>query len=246
MPVPFHSLQSNLLERASPIMLPGTMSVCFFLGGLITYLTMECFAELVTSESVPRHPSFVGYAEKKLPDATHVCFEPGPDAWEQLEQAGPFDALGGYSLGSQLLLKNPARASELSEKVGLLAPIFAFADEAGLGGRISRTQVRYLSRWLLREREAALTDFYLRAGLDVAASLSSGISSATLDWGLSRLQTGKVLPPAPSHWKLYCGTADALLDGERLAHLDTTVNLVAGATHHPEMLLRAWARDIGK
>ena len=35
MPVPFHSLQSNLLERAAPIMLPGTMSVCFFLGGLI-------------------------------------------------------------------------------------------------------------------------------------------------------------------------------------------------------------------
>ena len=35
MPVPFHSLQSNLLERASPIMLPGTMSVCFFLGGLV-------------------------------------------------------------------------------------------------------------------------------------------------------------------------------------------------------------------
>ena len=35
MPVPFHSLQSNLLERASPIMLPSTMSVCLFLGGLI-------------------------------------------------------------------------------------------------------------------------------------------------------------------------------------------------------------------
>lgn len=35
MPVPFHSLQSNLLERASPNMLPGTMSVCLFLGGLI-------------------------------------------------------------------------------------------------------------------------------------------------------------------------------------------------------------------
>jgi AAT family amino acid transporter len=36
----------------------------FFLGGIITYLTMECFAELVTSDSEPKHPSFIGYAKK--------------------------------------------------------------------------------------------------------------------------------------------------------------------------------------
>lgn len=41
----------------------------FFLGGLITYFVMECFAELVTSESSPRHPSFVGYAEKFISPA---------------------------------------------------------------------------------------------------------------------------------------------------------------------------------
>ena len=44
----------------------------FFLGGLITYLTMECFAELVSSESIPKHPSFVGYAQKFI-SSTWAC-----------------------------------------------------------------------------------------------------------------------------------------------------------------------------
>lgn len=35
MPVPSHSLRSSLPERVSQIMLPGTMLVCFLLGGLI-------------------------------------------------------------------------------------------------------------------------------------------------------------------------------------------------------------------
>ena len=35
MPVPSHCLRSSLLERASPIMLPVHMPLCFLLGGLI-------------------------------------------------------------------------------------------------------------------------------------------------------------------------------------------------------------------
>lgn len=189
---------------------------------------------------------FAQYAEIIFSKAVHVYVEPGPEAWEKLEKAGPVDALGGYSLGAQLLLENPTRASGLSAKIGLFAPIFAFAQEAGLGGKIPRTQVRYLSRWLRREREAALADFYSRTGLDVSASSSNEISPATLEWGLSRLETSEVKPPAPGHWKLYCGTADALLDSARLAQIDPVVNLVPGATHHPEMLLRAWAEELGK
>ena len=46
MPVPSYSLQSNLLERASPIMLPGTMSVCFFLGGLIMGVASPVLAQV--------------------------------------------------------------------------------------------------------------------------------------------------------------------------------------------------------
>lgn len=44
----------------------------FILGGFITYLTMECLAELAASEGAPRHPSFVSYAEKLL-SPTWAC-----------------------------------------------------------------------------------------------------------------------------------------------------------------------------
>jgi len=189
---------------------------------------------------------FANYVAAIFPEATHVFIEPGPESGERLEKAGPFDALTGYSLGAQLMLENPERVSRLSTKIGLLAPIFAFAQEMNLGGKIPHTQVKYLSRWLRRDRAAALTDFYQRAGLGIPTALSSDISLETLEWGLHRLEIGAVLPPAPSGWKLLCGAADALLDGEQLARLDPAVRLVSGATHHPEILLHAWAKELQK
>lgn len=41
----------------------------YLLGGIITYLTMECLAELVLSEVVPRHHSFVSYAKEFISPA---------------------------------------------------------------------------------------------------------------------------------------------------------------------------------
>ena len=187
---------------------------------------------------------FAHYAKGHFPEDAHVFIEPGPDTWDQLEKESPFDALGGYSLGAQLLLENPARASRLTAKIGLFAPIFGFAHEAGLGGKVSRTQIRYLSRWLRRDRGAALADFYQRAGLDVPVALSAEIALATLEWGLCRLEIGEVKPPAPGNWKLYCGTADPLLDSERLAALNRAVVMIPGATHHPEMLLQTWTQEV--
>ena len=188
-------------------------------------------------------PWFARYAEATFPGAEHYFAEPGPDVWERLEGAGACDALGGYSLGAQLLLENQARAARVAPRVGLLAPIFAFAQEAGLGGKIARAQIKFLARWLRRERAAALADFYLRAGLDVPADWSGALPGATLEWGLSRLENGAGQPPAPRDWKLFCGTDDALLDGAQLAALDPALQLVAGATHHPEKLMHAWARE---
>ncbi|HEY4246213.1 MAG TPA: hypothetical protein VGM64_05115 [Lacunisphaera sp.] len=189
---------------------------------------------------------FAHYAESLFPKDTHVFIEPGPDTWDQLEQESPFDALGGYSLGAQLLLENPARASRLAAKIGLFAPIFAFVDEAGLGGKVSRTQVRYLSKWLRRDRQAALADFYQRTRMDIPVAWSGEIPLTRLDWGLSHLESGAAKPPAPDGWKLYCGTADPLLNGECLATLDPAVILVPEGTHHPEMLLQAWIPELQK
>src|SRR6185312_15972841 len=140
-------------------------------------------------------------AEEAFPGARHTCFAAAPGAAERLA-AGGFDRYAGYSLGTLLLLQ----AAELfrGRPVTLLAPILAFPREEQLGGRISRTQVRQLERWLRREPLAALADFYERAALQVPAGHPPG-SPGDLLWGLERLEHDRVEPPLPAGWSGWCG-----------------------------------------
>ncbi len=117
-------------------------------------------------------PWFATLAHAAFPEAQHHFFVPSPSVIDTVEAAGPFDVIYGYSLGSLLLLLNAARVSQLG-RVDLLAPIFAFPREDALGGRVSRTQVRQLARWLPRDPAAALTDFYHRAGLGIECRAGS-------------------------------------------------------------------------
>jgi malonyl-CoA O-methyltransferase len=186
---------------------------------------------------------FAPLARQALPEAEHLFVAAEPDALAQLEKAGPFDWVAGYSLGSLLLLYETARADRLG-RVALLAPIFAFPREAGLGGRVARGQVKQLSRWLRRDRPAALEDFYARAGLDVSPTDSFVAATDSLCWGLERLENDRAEPPLPASWRAWCGASDPLLDAARLRELAPSVRIVAGATHHPAGLLRAWANEV--
>lgn len=56
MPVPSYSLQSGLLERASPILLPGTMLVCFLLGGLLLGASSPVLAQGSGRGASPSEP----------------------------------------------------------------------------------------------------------------------------------------------------------------------------------------------
>jgi len=182
-------------------------------------------------------------ARQVWPDAEHVFVAAEPDALAQLEKAGPFDWVAGYSLGSLLLLGEAARASRLG-RVALLAPIFAFPREAELGGRVARVQVKQLSRWLRRDARAALADFYARAGLDVPPEYAPAAATDALLWGLERLENDRAEPPLPANWRAWCGADDALLDATRLCALAPSVQIVAEATHHPAALLRAFAYEV--
>jgi malonyl-CoA O-methyltransferase len=186
---------------------------------------------------------FAPLARQALPDAEHVFVAAEPDALAQLEKAGPFDWVAGYSLGSLLLLRETAHADRLGH-VALLAPIFAFPSEEALGGRVAQTQVRQLSRWLRRDAPAALADFYARAGLDVPPEPTPTIAMDILLWGLERLENDRAEPRLPAHWRAWCGVNDALLDATRLCALAPSVQVVAGATHHPAALLRAFAHEV--
>ena len=184
---------------------------------------------------------FAPLVETVFPEDDHVYLDAASDTWDRLEGSGRFDCLAGYSLGSQLLLENPQCAARLTPRVVLLAPIFAFPREAGLGGKIARAQILYLAKWLRRDPSAALADFSVRAGLGLPSQSVNSADLARLDWGLKRLETGVVNPPAPRTWELYCGNGDNLLQLETLMKLDPAVRAVKGATHHPRELLNAWA-----
>ncbi len=180
---------------------------------------------------------FAGLARAAVPEAEHLFFPAAPGALDRLAAAGPLDWTVGYSLGSLLLLKEAPRLA--GRRVALLAPIFGFAREEGLGGKIARAQVLRLSRWLRHEPFAAVADFYERAILDIPPGHDAG-KPDELQWGLERLAADRVDPPLPAGWQAWCGAHDPLLDAQRLHALDPAVRIVADGNHHPRSLMRSW------
>jgi len=183
---------------------------------------------------------FERLARTAFPFAVHTFAAAAPGGLDGLARAGPFDWVAGYSLGTLVLLGEAERVARLG-RVALLAPIFGFPSEANKGGRISRTQVRQLSRQVRRDPLAALADFYRRAGLDVSGEDASAVSAADLLWGLERLEGDGVSPPLPKGWLAWCGGDDPLLDAGRLQAIEPRVTIVVGGTHHPLALLREFS-----
>jgi len=182
-------------------------------------------------------------AQSAFPDAEHHFFAAEPNWLEHLRAGGPWDAVAGYSLGSLLLLQEAEAVGQLTPRVVLLAPVLAFAQEEALGGKVPRTQVRYLARWVRRDQVAALADFYARAGLPGSVAAGPLVAAEGLQWGLDKLAQDRFDAPWPQGWTGYVGDADALLDAAVLVRLQPAVKTVAGASHHPQALMHAWARD---
>lgn len=186
---------------------------------------------------------FAPWARGAFPHAEHGFFEPGPNWLAHVGASGPWDAIAGYSLGSLLVSREAAAVGRLAPRVALLAPVLAFASEEGLGGRFSRAQVKFLARRLRSDRKAALIDFYRGAGLSGCDADALTASDGLLQWGLERLADDRAELPLPKGWRVFAGEADVLLDAETLARVEPAVVRVAGAMHHPDALMRAWAAD---
>ena len=187
---------------------------------------------------------FGSLARAAFPGAEHVLVPAVPGSLDILGKAGPGDWVAGYSLGSLLLLREPGRAKGLG-RVALLAPVFAFPGESGLGGRVFLAQLRLLARQVGRDIDGPVADFYGRSGLDIPAGERTTFSRDDLLWGLGCLEREVVRPPMPEGWKAWCGSDDRLLDAARIHELDPSVGIVAGAGHHPAGLLAAFAREAG-
>jgi hypothetical protein len=149
----------------------------------------------------------------------------------------------------------------------LFAPFVAFPSEAGLGGKCSATQVKFLRRWLQREPLAALADFCKRAEIPepLARSTSSlsqrervGVrenapNNPPLPYALPDLLEGldrlsEDAPPAlrdfaahglPRNWQAVVGDHDPLLDGAAVCRSLPGCVLLRGVGHAIADLLAA-------
>lgn len=180
-------------------------------------------------------------ATRVFPGADHVVVPAAPDWRERLDAAGRADALGAYSLGTFLALREREWVASRYARVGLLAPIWAFAAESGRGGRVARAQVRALRRNIKSNTGETLAGFYRDAGLSAVAGGVEPIE--TLDWGLAYLERECAAPGFPTEWWAGVGENDALLDSTALSETEPRVNVIEAADHSLEPLMRAWARE---
>ncbi|MDA0578252.1 MAG: methyltransferase domain-containing protein [Verrucomicrobia bacterium] len=182
-------------------------------------------------------------AQLAWPADEHVAVTPS-DAQQALSTMA-FDALGGYSLGALWLLQH-AQQVPAETPVVLLAPIFSFTAEAGLGGRIPRKQLRAQRRRLRQDGPDAIVDFLTRIGVapDHFPTLAADLTPARLselDTELRWLEEWQSTPPPPPAWSGCVGDEDPLLDNAVLLAHWPTLRVVAGAGHAPEKLLQALA-----
>lgn len=142
--------------------------------------------------------------------------------------------LGGWSLGARLLLDALAAGRiPAGRRLILVCPFLAFPAEAGQGGRVSATQVKFLRRWLSKDPAAALADFRRRAGIRENDAESPPYSMEELEDGLRVLETPVAVPPPAltGDKTLFAGADDPLLDSGKLASLLPGLRVVAGTGH---------------
>lgn len=143
--------------------------------------------------------------------------------------------VAGYSLGAQLLLDAAARGEFSCADVTLYAPFLAFPREAGRGGRVAATQVKFLRRWLKKDAPDAIADFYARAELSFPPPKTLPYRIEDLDTGLEFLASADIaaLPASAENWKIVLGENDALIDAARVAETfpRNPVRLVPAGTH---------------
>jgi hypothetical protein len=173
-------------------------------------------------------------ARHLAPDAEHLFLPPTPDF---LPKVGASDLLIAWSLGALRVLDSAAAGWQFPGQVILLAPFIAFCAEHGCGGKCTLTQIRYLKRWVLRDPEAAVADFYARAGLGIPTRrepvpvpmLLEGLDRLGLDASpLLRRFAGQGLP---SNWQAWVGDADPLLDPSGVASTLKSCRVLQGGGH---------------
>jgi hypothetical protein len=172
---------------------------------------------------------FKAAAESALPHYQHEVLPPTPDAFEAVLRSGA-SRIGGYSLGSLILLSELTRIPEDIE-VTCLAPFTAFCEESGLGGTTPTASLRMLQKRLEAQPEKAIRLFYRLAGLPDEPTDKLPYSVEDLMWGLGQLAGLQVDTTLLCRAKGYVGLTDALIRGTLLQSQWANCDLIENCSH---------------
>jgi len=181
--------------------------------------------------------------KKYWPDFSHDVLTPNELCMAEFVQrmdSGDYVRLGGYSLGSLLLLRS--LHSEPPLPTLLLAPILDFKSESALGGRMRRGHLGALEMQLRQDPLVAVNDFYQRAGLNVDKAKTLPYKVEDLRWGIQQLREAAAI-----HWRYaqiqaFVGEGDLLLNAAILQQQWPEVVILPGVGHDlSDLLLEAAA-----
>lgn len=178
---------------------------------------------------------FKAAAESALPNYQHEVLPPTPDAFEAVLRSGA-SRIGGYSLGSLILLSELARIPEDIE-VTCLAPFTAFCEESQRGGTTPIASLRMLQQRLETQPEKAIKLFYRLAGLTGEPTDELPYPVEHLRWGLEQLAGLQVDTTLLFRAKGYVGLTDALVRGTLLQSQWANCDLIEQCSHAYNELL---------
>ena len=157
----------------------------------------------------------------------------------------PADLYLGYSLGSLWMFRHHELFPKKSIKA-VLAPILAFTKEHNMGGKTTSAQLNYLIKLLKKnEDENPLVDFYTNCDIPFPRLLLKTLPSRSiLIKGLEFLQSVIASKGSVFDFKVIVGDNDIFLDAIKLKNLIPQTQIVSGAGHAPDQLLKTLAKII--
>jgi hypothetical protein len=178
---------------------------------------------------------FKAAAELSLPNYRHIVLAPTAEAVEIVVHGGA-TRIGGYSLGSLLLLSELARIPK-GLQITCLAPFIAFCRERQLGGTTPRASLRVLQQRLNTQPDKAIKLFYRLAGLNDEPTADLPYPLEDLIWGLEQLSTLQVNQALLNRAAGIVGLTDPLVDATVLTCQWTTCHLIKRGNHAYHTLL---------
>jgi hypothetical protein len=157
---------------------------------------------------------FRNAVELALPEDSHQILAPAPDALEKV-LASDADCIGGYSLGSLILL---SALEQLPEDVDIIcmAPFLAFCREDQLGGTTPQATLKTLQKRLQLQPAKTLQLFYRLAGLSDQLADDLPYPIEHLIWGLEQLANLKADTTCLGRAKAVAGLTDPLINSKEM------------------------------